>query len=51
MALIDAIADARKRGDDDARADAEWALTRLLRGEPVNLPEDYKIAQSGGRDV
>lgn len=50
MALIDAIADARNRGDEEVRADAEWALTRLLQGEPVQLPDDFKVAQSGERE-
>lgn len=43
--LLAAIVEARRAGDDAAREDAEWALTRFLRGETIELPADYKVAQ------
>jgi hypothetical protein len=46
-AILAELLKARRSGNQDARDDAEWALTRLLQGEAVEMPVDYKLKQSG----
>ena len=51
QALLQAITDARRNGNQEAREDAEGALKRFLMGEEIEMLEDFKKAQLGERET